>query len=95
VISFIPAAKNAGRLILNPISHIDPLGALRLFLFRFGSAKPVPVDLRYFKKPRMDSFLVSLSGPLSNLTAAFVAGMIFRFFLLPSELYIPRSCTEG
>jgi Zn-dependent protease len=48
-----PTAKNAGRLTLNPISHIDPLGALCLFLFRFGWAKPVPIDLRYFRNPRM------------------------------------------
>ncbi|MBN2032856.1 MAG: site-2 protease family protein [Deltaproteobacteria bacterium] len=83
-----PTAKRAGRLTLNPISHIDPLGALCLFLFRFGWAKPVPVDIRYFKNPRTGSFLVSLSGPLANLFAAFVAGTIFRFFLFPSELYI-------
>lgn len=83
-----PTAKNAGRLTLNPIPHIDPLGAICLFLFRFGWAKPVPIDLRYFKNPRMGSFLVSLSGPLANFTAAFLAGMIFRFFLFPSEIYI-------
>ena len=83
-----PTAKNAGRLTLNPIPHIDPLGAICLFLFRFGWAKPVPVDLRYFKNPRMGSFLVSLSGPLANIAAAFLAGMAFRFFLFPSEIYI-------
>ena len=83
-----PTAKNAGRLTLNPIPHIDPLGAICLFLFRFGWAKPVPIDLRYFENPRMGGFLVSLSGPLANLGAAFLAGLAFRFFLFPSELYI-------
>jgi len=44
-----PTAKNAGRLTMNPISHLDPIGAICLFLFNFGWAKPVPVDVRYFK----------------------------------------------
>ena len=64
-------ANSLGRLTLNPIKHIDPLGALCMLLFHFGWAKPVPIDLRYFKKPRRDFAIVAAAGPLSNLTLAF------------------------
>lgn len=83
-----PTAKNAGRLTLNPIPHIDPVGAICLFLFRFGWAKPVPVDVRYFRNPRFGSFLVSISGPLSNLAVALLTGLVLRFFFFPSEIYL-------
>jgi Zn-dependent protease len=82
-----PTAKNLGRLTLNPLPHIDPLGAICLFLFNFGWAKPVPVNYRYFKNPRKDIILMSLSGPLANLSAAFVAGIFIRYFLLPWDVY--------
>jgi Zn-dependent protease len=83
-----PTAKLAGRLTLNPIPHIDLMGAIALFLFNFGWAKPVPVDSGYFKNPRKDNILVSLSGPVSNLAAAFLAGLFIRYFLLPWDLYL-------
>lgn len=83
-----PTAKNAGRLSFNPISHIDPFGAICLFLFNFGWAKPVPVDVRYFKNIKRDTVLMSISGPLSNIAAAFVTGMLIRYFLVGWEIYI-------
>ena len=83
-----PTAKLSGRLTLNPISHIDPLGAICLFLFNFGWAKPVPVDTRYFKDTRKDIVLMSLSGPMSNIAAAFVTGIFIRYFLFPWEIYV-------
>ncbi|OPX40693.1 MAG: hypothetical protein B1H13_06080 [Desulfobacteraceae bacterium 4484_190.3] len=82
-----PTAKDQGRLTLNPLSHLDPLGAICLFLFNFGWAKPVPVDPRYFQNPRRDIVLMSMSGPVANLAAAFVAGIFVRYFLLPFEVY--------
>lgn len=82
-----PTAKSMGRLTLNPLPHIDPLGALCLFLFNFGWAKPVPVNPRYFKNFRKDIILMSLSGPFANLAAAFVAGLFIRYFLFPMEVY--------
>ena len=82
-----PTAKNAGRLSLNPISHIDPVGAICLFLFKFGWAKPVPVNPRFFENPRRDIMLMSLSGPIANISAAFVAGIFIRYFLLSWEVY--------
>ncbi len=67
-----PTAKNLGRLTLNPIKHLDPIGALSLVLLRVGWAKPVPINTRYFKKPKRDMALVALAGPLTNLILAFL-----------------------
>ena len=83
-----PTAKLAGRLSLNPISHIDPVGAICLFLFHFGWAKPVPVDIRFFKNTSRDIILMSLSGPMANIAAAFVTGLFIRYFLMPPDIYL-------
>lgn len=71
-----PTAKNAGRLTLNPLKHLDPIGTLVFFLIKIGWAKPVPVDARYFKNPRAGMALVSLAGPAANfiMAAVFAAG---------------------
>ncbi len=82
-----PTAKAMGRLSFNPLTHIDPLGAICLFLFNFGWAKPVPVDPRYFRNPRRDIIIMSISGPLANISAALLAGLLVRFVFLPSDLY--------
>jgi Zn-dependent protease len=83
-----PTAKLAGRITLNPISHLDPIGAICLYLFHFGWAKPVPINPRYFVNPRMGSLWVSLAGPLANLGVALLAGILLRYFLFPWELYL-------
>jgi Zn-dependent protease len=82
-----PTAKAMGRLTHNPFKHIDPLGAICLFLFNFGWARPVPVNPRYFKNPRSDIVLMSISGPLANFAAAFLAGLFIRYLFLPWEVY--------
>ena len=69
-----PTAKNAGRLSFNPLRHLDPIGALSMILFRFGWAKPVPVDCRYFKNPKRDMALVALAGPVTNMLLAILFG---------------------
>ena len=69
-----PTAKREGRLSLNPLRHLDPLGALSMILFRFGWAKPVPVDCRYFKNPKRGMALVALAGPVTNLLIAILFG---------------------
>jgi len=74
-----PTAKNAGRLTLNPISHLDPIGTIMLFLVHFGWAKPVPVDPRYFANPKRDMLWVALAGPASNMFLAFLSGLVIRF----------------
>lgn len=70
-------AKNQGRLTLNPIQHIDPLGALFIFIAGFGWARPVPVNRFFFKKPRLAGVLVSIAGPLSNLILAVIAFVVW------------------
>ena len=74
-----PTARNLGRLTLNPIKHIDPIGFLCMVLFHFGWAKPVPVNARYYKKPRRDMALVAAAGPVSNLIMM-VVGMLLLYF---------------
>ena len=69
-------AKELGRLSLNPISHVDPLGALALLLIGFGWARPVPINPRRFRNRRLGIILVALAGPATNIaiaTAALVA----------------------
>lgn len=72
-------AKYNGRLTINPLKHLDPLGALCMVLFRFGWAKPVPIDPRNFKNHKRDFALCALAGPLSNLLIAFFASFIYVF----------------
>lgn len=83
-----PTAQRAGRLTMNPISHIDPIGAICLFLFNFGWAKPVPVNIRYFRNIRRDTILMALSGPIANFAAAFVTGLFLRFYFVPNAIYL-------
>ncbi|NLL15326.1 MAG: site-2 protease family protein [Fibrobacter sp.] len=83
-----PTARDAGRLTLNPVAHLDAIGALMLLWGPFGWAKPVPVNGYYFKKPKRDIFLVSAAGPLSNILLAFVLGSIHRILLTYSPALI-------
>ena len=73
-----PTARNLGRLTLNPLKHLDPIGFICMLLAGFGWAKPVPIETRNFKKPRRDIALTSVAGPLSNLLLAFVLVIIYR-----------------
>ncbi len=70
--------KYRGRLSLNPLSHIDPMGALCLLLFGFGWAKPVPVDPRNFKNPKLGMAVTAIMGPVANLIAALVGLLVFN-----------------
>ena len=72
-----PTAQRMGRLTLNPLKHLDPIGAICMVLFRFGWAKPVPVDPRYFRNPKRDMALTALAGPLTNFLLAFLAVPLF------------------
>lgn len=71
-------ARNFGRLTLNPLKHLDLLGTLCMIFFHFGWAKPVPVNTRYFKKPRRDMALTAVAGPIMNLILAFFGILLFR-----------------
>ncbi|MFD1708698.1 site-2 protease family protein [Siminovitchia sediminis] len=69
-------AKEQGRLTLNPIQHLDPIGTLLIFIAGFGWARPVPVNRYHFKNPRLAGILVSLMGPISNFVLAFLGTAI-------------------
>ena len=71
-------AARLGRLTLNPMSHLDPIGSLALFLMGFGWAKPVPVDSRYLENPEYDMVKVAAAGPISNIILAVVAAVALR-----------------
>ncbi len=68
-----PTAKSERRLSLNPLHHVDWMGLAAMLLLGFGWAKPVPVDMRYFKNPKRGMALTALAGPASNLAFAFLA----------------------
>jgi Zn-dependent protease len=82
-----PTAKNEGRLTLNPVAHLDPVGTLMFFLVHFGWGKPVPVNGRYFRHIRRDTALVSLAGPASNLLVACCAFFLL-VFIAPGILHV-------
>jgi Zn-dependent protease len=65
-----------GRLSLNPLRHLDPLGTIALLLFHVGWARPVMIDFGAFKRPRRDTALVSLAGPASNFVTAILAYLL-------------------
>lgn len=72
-----PTAKREGRLTLNPLAHLDPVGLIALWLVGFGWAKPVPVNSMYFKGDRRRGiFLVGLAGPATNFLLAFVFSLL-------------------
>jgi Zn-dependent protease len=72
-----PTAKELGRVTLNPLAHLDPIGTLMLFLVGFGWGKPVPVTRSRLHHPRYDLF-VSLAGPATNLVLAFLSAQLLK-----------------
>jgi Zn-dependent protease len=76
-----PTARLSGRLKLNPFVHLDLTGLLFLFLFGFGWGKPVPFDPFNLKNPRRDAAIISIAGPLSNLTLALLLALILRLLI--------------
>ncbi len=83
-----PTAKNAGRLTLNPIKHIDPVGFLFMLIFRFGWAKAVPINPRYFKNRKRDTLLVSLAGVTTNFIIAIITGAILVHASIGNEIVV-------
>ncbi len=75
-----PTAKFAGRLTLNPLKHIDIIGFIAFLIFRFGWAKPVPVNPYNFRDYKKGMIYTSIAGPLSNFLLAFIFGIVFRIF---------------
>lgn len=87
-----PTAKNEGRLTMNPLKHIDPLGVLAFVFIKIGWAKPVPVDPRYFRDPLQGMLLVALAGPGMNLALAVASALLLKLLLFATIL--PRFLLE-
>jgi Zn-dependent protease len=71
-------AKQSGRLTLNPLRHLDPLGTIMIFLVHFGWAKPVPVNPHRLKNPKKDMLWISAAGPVANMFLALISGILLR-----------------
>jgi len=85
-----PTAKSLGRVTLNPLKHLDPIGTIALFVSGiFGWAKPVPINPSYFKNPAKAMLWVALAGPLSNVVLAAAFALLLRLteVFTPSFLY--------
>ena len=80
-----PTARNLGRLTLNPLKHINPIGFICMLLFSFGWANPVPVNTRNFEKPRRDMALVAAAGPISNFCLAIIFTLLLKITTIPLE----------
>lgn len=74
-----PTARNLGRLTLNPVKHLDPVGFVCMLLAGFGWARPVPINTRNLRNPRRDTALSALGGPVSNLLLSIVFVLLLRF----------------
>ena len=77
-----PTAKNFGRLTLNPMKHLDPIGFICMLLAGFGWANPVPINTRNFKKPRRDMALSAAAGPISNVLLAAVFCALIKVYTI-------------
>jgi Zn-dependent protease len=74
-------ARQSGRLTLNPLRHLDPLGTIMIFIVHFGWAKPVPVNPSRLKNPKKDMLWISAAGPLANMVLALASGLLIRVLL--------------
>ena len=84
-----PTAKALGRLSLNPIKHLDPIGTIAFFFIKFGWAKPVPVNPNYFRNPKQGMLWVALAGPATNLILAIASAALAKglWFIASSMPY--------
>ena len=89
-----PTARNFGRLTLNPLKHLDPIGTVCMVLFGFGWARPVPINVRYFKKPRRDMALTALAGPASNFIMSFFGVLFYRILIAVFNSVIGPTTSE-
>ena len=78
-------AKRAGRLTLNPLKHLDPIGLLMMVTVHFGYAKPVPVNMNKFKNPKRDMAITALAGPVSNVLITLVCLLLYGLLYLPLQ----------
>jgi Zn-dependent protease len=77
-----PTAKDEGRLTMNPLKHLDPIGVIAFFIMKIGWAKPVPVNPNYFKDPRKGMLLVALAGPAANVVLAVFSALLVKLLIM-------------
>ena len=87
-------AKLSGRLTMNPLAHLDPLGTIMIFIVHFGWAKPVPVNPYNLKNPKQGMLWISAAGPLSNILLALISGLMLRFVTTLGIMPQPNSVPE-
>jgi Zn-dependent protease len=85
-----PTAHNAGRLTMNPLKHLDPIGVLAFIIMKIGWAKPVPVNAAYFRNPVKDMMWVAIAGPASNLLLAIVSAIAIKL-LIQIGSFLPQA----
>ncbi len=85
-------AYNLGRLTLNPIKHLDPMGFVSMLIFGFGWAKPVPINTRAFRNPKRGMALSALAGPVANLILGLISAVFYALF---SALMLKASVTDA
>ncbi|MEJ2056500.1 MAG: site-2 protease family protein [Desulfofustis sp.] len=90
-----PTARNAGRLTLNPLSHLDPIGTIAFFFIKIGWAKPVPVNPVYFKNPRQDMLWVAIAGPVTNLLLAITSAVLLKALINTATVIPPSPLVEA
>lgn len=83
-----PTAKEAGRLTVNPLKHIDIVGFLFMLIFKFGWAKPVPINTSYFKNRKRDTILVSVAGPMTNFIIAIISAFIISSNIINNNIVL-------
>jgi Zn-dependent protease len=92
-----PTAAALGRLTLNPLKHLDPIGTICMLIFHFGWARPVPINTRNFKNPRVGMAISGIAGPISNFLIASVSlflSMLLQFILILSGVQQPHILIE-
>ena len=90
-----PTAKSQGRLTLNPLKHLDPIGTLIFIIAKFGWAKPVPVNPLYFRNPRKDMLWVALAGPATNLFLAIVSAVLIKVIIAVVTILPPTQIVNA
>ncbi len=99
-----PTAKMMGRLTLNPIAHIDPVGTILLPLmmivltngqFVFGYAKPVPINPSNFRNPKRDMAISAAAGPITNLCLAVLSLLVLKFLVVPASVFLSGDITKA
>lgn len=83
-----PTAKFSGRLTLNPISHLDPLGTIMILLVGLGWGRPVPYNPNFVKRGKFGEALIALAGPLSNILVAVVFALSNRIYYMINNSYL-------